>query len=110
MKEYWRFNKMERYMSCKSNSYLDIQYNSEGSHIGLNLSITIPYDEFTTFKLPPNCYKCPAGYCTSGECGRNVPFKQEDGTSRPETCKLKEADISFVIMSEVQKAIQNYKD
>lgn len=71
---------------------IDKTYTDYGPALGISFNITLPYDEFTVFEMPVSCLKCPVGFQKDVKCGRNVPFKEEDYTRRPETCKLKESN------------------
>lgn len=55
--------------------------------------------DFVIDRLPSSCYSCPSGFSTipGKPCGRNVPFRPEDATSRPSTCKLRELDKYLVL-------------
>jgi hypothetical protein len=46
------------------------------------------YEDLQCFEFPKSCTSCPVGF-QSHNCGRNVPYKEEDYYSRPKTCNLK---------------------
>lgn len=65
-----------------------IEYNDVGQK--LTIEIQLKYKDLETFELPECCVECPVGFSCNIECGRNVPFVNEDYKTRPNTCKLKE--------------------
>ena len=72
----------------------------------VNISITIPYNQYKTFHLPEYCSSCPVGYCTKAHpedegCGRNVPWTSEDYMHRPDTCRLQWVDLIDIIKENV---------
>jgi hypothetical protein len=71
-------------------------YADRGPRLDVTFSITYPYDKFMVFEMPVSCLKCPVGFQKGCDCGRNVPFKEEDYTQRPATCKLKKVDFEEV--------------
>lgn len=71
-------------------------YTDNGARLNVEFTMTYPYDEFTVFEMPVSCVKCPVGFQKGCNCGRNVPFKEEDYTQRPATCKLKKVDFEEV--------------
>ena len=99
--------------SVKTNEYdfdMEVKYTSSDTNkqggSTINISITIPYNQFKTFSLPSSCDKCPAGYCTKEKetdegCGRNVPWTDIDYKDRPKTCKLSKANILDIIAENI---------
>lgn len=90
----------------KYNFDMEVKYTSTENGIPggstVNISITIPYNQFKTFHMPEHCSVCPAGYCTKANpddesCGRNIPWTGEDYNNRPESCRLSKADILEII-------------
>lgn len=69
-------------------------YDSKGANFHVEMSV--PYETLKTFRLHKSCGTCPNGYMQH-DCGRNVPFTDEDYKHRPETCKLLELSIEDVI-------------
>lgn len=78
---------------------LDIHSTVERDDVGqyITLQARIPYDSLICFEYPESCGSCPAGWCSSGKCDRNVPFQPEDYKRRPDTCKLKKIEIKDLI-------------
>lgn len=78
---------------------LDIHSTVERDDVGqyITLQARIPYDSLICFEYPESCGSCPAGWCSSGKCGRNVLFQPEDYKRRPDTCKLKKIEIKDLI-------------
>ena len=69
-------------------------YTDNGARINIAFTMTYPYDEFTVFEMPVSCSKCPVGF--HKDCGRNIPFNNEDYIKRPVTCKLKKVDLGDI--------------
>lgn len=78
---------------------LDIHSTVERDDVGqyITLQARIPYGSLICFEYPESCGSCLAGWCSSGKCGRNVPFQPEDYKRRPDTCKLKKIEIKDLI-------------
>lgn len=74
----------------------ELKISVERNQIGQKLTIEVQtrYEDLMAIELPKNCYQCPVGYMEHN-CGRNVPFKKEDGETRPTTCKLVEVEHMF---------------
>lgn len=47
----------------------------------------IPTYEHVVGRMPSGCMTCPVGL--QRNCGRNVPWKEEDYYKRPKTCRLR---------------------
>ena len=65
----------------------NIRFNNEGQKI--TVEIQLKYTDLEVFEFPANCSRCPIGFSMYKDCGRNVPFADEDYKTRPKTCKLK---------------------
>lgn len=75
---------------------MGVSMKSEFNDTGQQVTVTIQtkYKDMEVIRLPENCYHCPAGFSGSGQdCGRNVPWTDEDAKHRPDTCKLKQIDL-----------------
>lgn len=78
-------------MPRKPNYEVSYARNKDGNVvIRLTRTIDIPFYEFAIESLPTSCMDCPIGYqnIPNNPCGRNIPFKGEDYSRRPPTCKL----------------------
>lgn len=84
---------------------IDKSYTDRGATLDISFSITYPYDKYMVFEFPQSCSACPIGFSNNGECGRNIPFTDDDYKQRPATCKLKKAsykDIKNIIEHNVK--------
>lgn len=75
-------------MSYNKITSSDIQNTDKGPIRITTIIETLNYDSLECFEFPKNCINCPIGY-SKHDCGRNIPFKDEDYNCRPNTCKLK---------------------
>ena len=79
---------------------MDVSMKSEFNDTGQQVTVVIQtkYEEHEVIRLPENCYHCPAGFSGNGkDCGRNVPWTDEDAKHRPNTCKLKQLDLGELV-------------
>lgn len=79
---------------------MDVSMKSEFNDTGQQVTVVIQtkYSEMEVIRLPENCYHCPAGFSGSDrDCGRNVPWTDEDAKHRPDTCKLKQLDLGELL-------------
>lgn len=72
-------------------------YEVKNTDLGQSVTIQTKYDDMEVVVFPENCYKCPVGYHHGSECGRNVPWTDVDAQRRPDTCKLKQIDLSKLL-------------
>lgn len=81
---------------------VETSFNVERDNIGqiVTLQARVPYGSLLCFEYPKSCTACPSGWCSSGICGRNVPFKDEDYIRRPSTCKLRKINLLDLVSSE----------
>lgn len=70
-----------------------VDYEIKNTDLGQSVTIQTKYDDMEVVVLPESCYECPVGYM-SKDCGRNVPWTDEDLQRRPDTCKLKQVDLN----------------
>lgn len=89
------------------------RYNNIGPRLhmqseSINIELQLKYEDLTVFEYPKSCTSCPCGFTSCGDCGRNVPFAPEDSHNRPVTCKLKLADMSFVL-NQISERINQYE-
>jgi hypothetical protein len=73
----------------------NVKFNDIGQEI--TVKIQLEYKDLEVFEFPANCSKCPVGFCVGKNCGRNVPFADEDYKIRPKTCKLKKIGYTDLI-------------
>lgn len=76
----------------------NVVFNEVGQKLTMNVQLT--YDKLEVFEFPASCDRCPCGFSTHNDCGRNVPFKEEDYQKRPATCKLKQITLADLIEPE----------
>jgi hypothetical protein len=77
-----------------------LEYTNSGQK--LTISITVPYESHQCMTSPGSCASCPCGY-QQGNCGRNIPFEDEDYKNRPDKCKLKLLDPRFKINDKLKE-------
>lgn len=76
----------------------NVVFNEVGQKLTMNVQLT--YDKLEVFEFPASCDRCPCGFSVHNDCGRNVPFKEEDYQKRPATCKLKQITLTDLIEPE----------
>ena len=76
----------------------NVVFNEAGQKLTMNVQLT--YDKLEVFEFPASCDRCPCGFSVHNDCGRNVPFKEEDYQKRPATCKLKQITLADLIEPE----------
>lgn len=79
---------------------MDVSMNTQYNDVGQQVTVTIQikYKDMEIIRPPENCYRCPVGFSSNGQdCGRNVPWTDEDAQHRPDTCKLKQIDLGELL-------------
>lgn len=79
---------------------MDVTMKSEYNDIGQQVTVVIQtkYKDMEVIRKPENCYRCPCGFSGNGqECGRNIPWTDEDAQHRPDSCKLSQIDLAEVL-------------
>jgi hypothetical protein len=76
---------------------MEIKTIEERNSLGpkITIEIQLRFDEFLTSELPESCTNCPIGFSAKNNCGRNIPLKMDDYAKRPDTCKLKQLNLSL---------------
>ena len=73
----------------------NVVFNEIGQELTMNVQLT--YDKLEVFEFPASCDRCPCGFSVHNDCGRNVPFKEEDYQKRPATCKLSKSLLLILL-------------
>lgn len=74
-----------------------VDYNEIGQKI--TIEVQLDYNDLEVVKFPDSCARCPIGFSSNTDCGRNVPFSNEDYISRPKTCKLRKISLRNLLIA-----------
>lgn len=97
---------------------MEVSMKNEFNDIGQQVTVVIQtkYQEHEVIRMPENCYRCPVGFSGNGnDCGRNVPWTDEDAKHRPDTCKLKQLDLGELlgqigVSTQMTRKYQQFKE